>query len=143
MDRQTNPYTCLTYMTTGCLLESLVTKKNLDGITHSKFYRRFILNCFQFFIYVVVVIDEVHERDEDTDLLLMIVKKLLFFTQNYTKVILMSATADPVKFCKYFATMAEGATVEAPIVRVPLVESHPVRVYHLDDLRNLNVSGFI
>ncbi len=37
MERQTQPYTCLTYMTTGCLLEILVGKKSLEGFTHSTF----------------------------------------------------------------------------------------------------------
>lgn len=81
-----------------------------------------------------------HERDEDTDLLLMIVKKLLFFTPNCTKVILMSATAEPHQFCQYFASPVEGVLVNAPEVHVPPLEPHPVRVYHLDDLQHLNVS---
>lgn len=36
MERQVNPGTCLTYLTTGCLLEALVSKKSLEGYTHSK-----------------------------------------------------------------------------------------------------------
>ena len=35
MERETQPFTCLTYMTTGCLLEILVGKKSLEGFTHS------------------------------------------------------------------------------------------------------------
>lgn len=37
MERQVSESTLLTYVTTGCLLETLVATKTLEGYTHSKF----------------------------------------------------------------------------------------------------------
>ena len=108
-------------MTTGCLLQGLVAKKCLDGYTH-------------------IIIDEVHERDEDTDLLLMVVRKFLRHTRSMTKVILMSATADATKFSYYFRSPTSKGFINAPIVEVEAGEPFPVRVYHLDDLQNIEVT---
>ena len=123
MERKVTPYTCLTYMTTGCLLENLVVTKNLENFTH-------------------IIIDEVHERDQDTDLLLMVVRKFMRITGNYTKVILMSATADASKFSTYFrsASVATGSFVNAPIIEIATGQPYAVREYHLDDLKKLDVS---
>ena len=121
MDKQINKdYTCLTYMTTGCLLTMLVSRKSLQGFTH-------------------LIIDEVHERDEETDLLLMIVRKYMRETNCNTKVILMSATADASKFSQYFATPVSGNFVPAPIVEVVEAPRHTVNEYYLDDLQKLTV----
>lgn len=120
--RQLSAHTLLTYMTTGCLLEALVAKKSLDGYTH-------------------IILDEVHERDEDTDLLLMVVRKFLRVTPYPVKVILMSATADASKFAEYFKSPVEGIFRNAPVLDVEsTAHRHPVRVYHLDDLKALPVS---
>ena len=124
MERQLNDYTCLTYMTTGCLLQKLVTKKSLEDFTH-------------------VIIDEVHERDEDTDLLLMVVRKFLRDTRSPAKVILMSATADATKFSQYFRTVTSNEFVNAPIVEVEAEAPFPVRVYYLDDLCKIEVDIFL
>ena len=113
-------YTCLTYMTTGCMLQGLVNKKSLEGFTH-------------------IIIDEVHERDQDTDLLLMVVRKFLRDTNSKTKVILMSATADATKLSEYFRTATQYGLFNAPIVEVEPKEPFPVRVYHLDDLWKIEV----
>ena len=37
MERQTQPFTCLTYVTTGLLLETLIARKSLRGYTHSEY----------------------------------------------------------------------------------------------------------
>ena len=121
MDKQANKdFTCLTYMTTGCLLAILVARKSLAEYTH-------------------IIIDEVHERDEDTDLLLMIVRKFLLHTKCNTKIVLMSATADATKFSKYFATPVNGIFRPAPIVEVVEAPRHHVNEYYLDDLQKVAV----
>ena len=102
-------------MTTGCLLQSLVSKKSLEGYTH-------------------IIVDEVHERDEDTDLLLMVIRKFLLKARTTVKVILMSATADASKFSQYFRTTTSDGVNDAPIIEVETGEPFPVRIYHLDDL---------
>ena len=114
--------TCLTYMTTGCLLAMLVARKSLAEYTH-------------------IIIDEVHERDEDTDLLLMIVRKFLYQTRCNTKVILMSATADASHFAQYFQTPVNRVFRPAPILEVDAPAPHQVRVFYLDDLKPLPVQN--
>lgn len=49
-----------------------------------------------------VIVDEVHERSLDTDLLLLLLRELLA-KGSPVKVILMSATADADLFAAYFA----------------------------------------
>ena len=69
MDKQTTPETTLTYATTGVVLAQLASEKNLESYSH-------------------IIVDEVHERDQNIDFLLLIIKKL-FRTQNSnTKVVL-------------------------------------------------------
>lgn len=53
--------TRLTYCTTGVLLEKIINTKSLNDYTH-------------------ILLDEVHERDVDTDLTMLIVK--LFLRKN-------------------------------------------------------------
>lgn len=63
--------------------------------------------------YNYIIIDEVHERNLETDILLSIVKKILEYQSNTRsdknirndkkiKVIIMSATFEPLDFAKYF-----------------------------------------
>ena len=87
-----------------------------------------------------VIIDEVHERDEDTDLLLLVVRKFLRHTRTNAKVILMSATAEAGKLAQYFNSSLMGVLRNAPIVEVDKAEPHPVSVYYTDELRKLSVN---
>ena len=59
--------TRLLYVTTGLLKRMIIGKKNLNDWTH-------------------IILDEVHERDEDMDLLLILCKKFLFTNSRDTKV---------------------------------------------------------
>ena len=68
-----SPDTRLLYVTTGILKKMIIAKKHLNEWTH-------------------VILDEVHEREEDMDLVMLLVKKLLFTNSRGTKLILMSAT---------------------------------------------------
>lgn len=68
-------------MTTGVLLQQLVNAKNMNMYTH-------------------IILDEVHERDQEMDFLLLIVKKF-YRQQSQTRLILMSATIDTEQFSKY------------------------------------------
>lgn len=122
MERKLEPYTCLTYMTTGCLLEMMVGKKSLAGYTH-------------------IIVDEVHERDADTDLLMLVLRKFMRESHTGTKIIFMSATVEPRKFSDYLELPVNGVLKPARIIDVDLDAHHPVNVYYLDDLRNLSV-GF-
>ena len=77
--------TRLLYVTTGILKRMLISKKNLNDWTH-------------------VILDEVHEREEDMDVVMLICKKLLLTNSRGTKLILMSATLDQSKFQSYFSS---------------------------------------
>ncbi|GAA5869564.1 hypothetical protein JCM1840_004460 [Sporobolomyces johnsonii] len=87
----------------------------LDGVTH-------------------VAVDEVHERDVDTDLLLFVLRRLLHERRKQgrkeIKVVLMSATIDPILFTTYFKDPDTGML--APTVEVP-GRSFPVEKFWLDE----------
>ncbi|KAH8288798.1 hypothetical protein KR054_009748 [Drosophila jambulina] len=85
LHREAGEDTRLLYCTTGVLLNILVNNKTLTHYTH-------------------IVLDEVHERDQDMDFLLIVVRRLLATNSRHVKVILMSATIDPRGFAEYFAT---------------------------------------
>ena len=50
-----------------------------------------------------VILDEVHEREEDMDFLLVLCRRFLNTNSRGTKLILMSATIEIDKFCEYFS----------------------------------------
>lgn len=80
-----------------------------------------------------IVVDEVHERDIDTDLLLVVLKRLLADRKARKvplKVVLMSATIDPTLFQNYFR---DDRGRPAPIAEVP-GRTFPVARHYLDEV---------
>lgn len=80
-----------------------------------------------------IVVDEVHERDIDTDLSLVVLKQLLIDRKKRgvpLKIVLMSATIDPTLFTKYFI---DDRGRPAPVAEVP-GRTFPVERRHLDDI---------
>lgn len=65
-------------MTTGVLLNSIVNNNDLRRYSH-------------------IIIDEVHERSEDIDFLLCLIRQVIYGFID-TKLIIMSATVDEAKF---------------------------------------------
>ncbi|KAF8909024.1 hypothetical protein CPB84DRAFT_1766707 [Gymnopilus junonius] len=118
----------ITFCTTGVFLKRLHTvlsgqdgKANFDKITH-------------------IIVDEVHERDVDTDLLLVVLKQILAQkkAKNQTlKIILMSATIDPTLFQRYFADESGNP---AGVINVP-GRSFPVAKYFMDDFAPKLLTG--
>jgi len=53
--------------------------------------------------YSIIVLDEIHERSLNTDILLVLIKELLKKRKDL-KLVLMSATIDADKFAKYLNT---------------------------------------
>ncbi|EFN75974.1 probable ATP-dependent RNA helicase spindle-E [Harpegnathos saltator] len=113
--------TRITYCTTGVLLHKLVNKKHMMDYTH-------------------IILDEVHERDEDMDFLLLVVRKLLRTNSMMVKVILMSATIDVDKFSEYFSTPMENKLLPASVIDIPEGSPYNISIYYLDEME---VVGYV
>ena len=116
MDKQVNEDTRLTYMTTGVLLRKLCHAGTLNEYTH-------------------IILDEVHERDKETDFLLLLVKKFLCSVSKFVKIVVMSATVSADKFSKYFSSLMGGVPLPCPTIEIK-EESFRVGVYYLDKFKN-------
>jgi HrpA-like RNA helicase len=83
--KNVNEDTRITYVTTGVLLQKLIGPQADDNFKK----------------YTHIILDEVHERDLDTDFALLVIK-LRSFRRLDSKIILMSATIDSNLFAEYF-----------------------------------------
>uniref|UniRef100_A0A8C9EI52 RNA helicase n=1 Tax=Pavo cristatus TaxID=9049 RepID=A0A8C9EI52_PAVCR len=97
--------TRLLYCTTGVLLRRLEGDLTLQGITH-------------------VIVDEVHERTEESDFLLLVLKDIMVQRPDL-RVILMSATLNAELFSQYFHS--------CPIINIP-GRTFPVDQFFLEDV---------
>jgi len=111
----------ITFCTIGVLLRRLQSAMSdggfmaakLDQVTH-------------------ILVDEVHERDVDTDLLLVVLKRLMVDRKARNlplKVVLMSATIDPRLFQEYFP---DAAGNKATVIEIP-GRTFPVARLFLED----------
>ncbi|KAK2912420.1 ATP-dependent DNA/RNA helicase DHX36 [Channa argus] len=96
------------YCTTGIILQWLRSDPLLSSISH-------------------LVLDEIHERNLQSDVLLIIVKDLLQLRDDL-KVVLMSATLNAEKFSKYFDN--------CPMIHIPGL-TFPVEEFLLEDVIEL------
>ncbi|XP_074554352.1 putative ATP-dependent RNA helicase DHX57 [Halichoeres trimaculatus] len=96
--------TRLLYCTTGVLLRRLEGEADLKGVSH-------------------VIVDEVHERTEESDFLLLVLKDLIAQRPDL-KIILMSATLNANLFSEYF--------YNCPTVHIP-GRTFPVDQFFLED----------
>lgn len=104
MESKVSRNTRLNFVTTGVLLRMLQESPDLDHI-----------DC--------LILDEVHERTMDLDLLFIALKRLRKRRQSL-KIVLMSATVDATKFSAYFDN--------APVLSIP-GRTFPVQVGFLED----------
>uniref|UniRef100_A0A8D8TQP8 RNA helicase n=1 Tax=Cacopsylla melanoneura TaxID=428564 RepID=A0A8D8TQP8_9HEMI len=112
-------HTRLSYCTTGYLLRKFEGDQTLSNLTH-------------------VIIDEVHERSEESDFLLMLLTEILPFRPDL-KVILMSATMDAQMFAEYFGPNTPILTIPGrtfPVKSVFLEEVLEVTNYSIDEKSN-------
>nr|XP_034176745.1 probable ATP-dependent RNA helicase spindle-E [Osmia lignaria]XP_034176746.1 probable ATP-dependent RNA helicase spindle-E [Osmia lignaria]XP_034176747.1 probable ATP-dependent RNA helicase spindle-E [Osmia lignaria] len=116
----TSKDTRLTYCTTGVLLHKLINAKNMLEYTH-------------------VILDEVHERDQDMDFLLLLVRKLLRTNSRSVKVILMSATFEVDRFAKYFSSPVGNKLASAPIVDIAKKSYFNITSYYLCQMDGLGL----
>uniref|UniRef100_A0A182VRC5 Probable ATP-dependent RNA helicase spindle-E n=1 Tax=Anopheles minimus TaxID=112268 RepID=A0A182VRC5_9DIPT len=110
--------TRLLYVTTGVLLNSLISSKSLSYYTH-------------------IILDEVHEREVDMDFLLIIVRRLLA-QSRHTKIVLMSATIESSEFAQYFKIPGPNSLF-APQLAVTNCPQHDVTVFYLENLEKLKI----
>ncbi|XP_047202025.1 ATP-dependent RNA helicase TDRD9 isoform X2 [Girardinichthys multiradiatus] len=117
LEKMATEHTRLIYLTTGVLLQKLVLAKSLTEFSH-------------------IFVDEVHERTEDMDFLLLVLRKLLHSNSRHVKIILMSATINCREFADYFATPIWGKMSPAYVFEV---EGAPYTIeeFYLDDLQKL------
>ncbi|XP_061443761.1 ATP-dependent RNA helicase DHX30 isoform X1 [Rhineura floridana] len=95
----------LLFCTVGILLRKLQGNPRLEGVSH-------------------IIVDEVHERDVNTDFLLILLKGIQ--KQNPgLRLVLMSATGDNQRFSQYFG--------DCPVVKVPGF-MYPVKEYYLEEI---------
>lgn len=118
LNREMSEETILTFMTTGVLLQKLISTKNLNEFTH-------------------IILDEVHERNKDMDFLMLIVRKFLRTNSRNVKVILMSATINIEKFSQYFSVPIFGALDEAPIITIKKSSKYHTQIFYLEELDSL------
>ncbi|KAK6379622.1 hypothetical protein LTS17_005694 [Exophiala oligosperma] len=117
-----NSHGSITLCTTGILLHRLLTQgwPFLQQFSH-------------------IMLDEVHERDAQLDLVLSLIRR---HTQtlkdcgfDYPKIILMSATIDPSSFLKYFDRSSDPGALTASSFEVG-GSGHPVRTLYLPEILN-------
>ncbi|WAR00710.1 DHX57-like protein [Mya arenaria] len=104
LEKMQSSLTRLLFCTTGIVLRRLEGDTTLDGVTH-------------------LIIDEVHERSEESDFLLMYLRDMLPRRPDL-KVILMSATLNAQLFSDYFGGCA--------VLDIP-GRTFPVDQYFLED----------
>ncbi len=97
------PFGSIMFCTVGVLLRKL--ENGLRGVSH-------------------LVVDEIHERDINTDFLLVLIRDMLKIYKDL-KVILMSATVDTSLFSDYFGN--------CPVIEV-YGRTYPVQEYFLEDV---------
>ncbi|CAH2057623.1 unnamed protein product [Thlaspi arvense] len=87
--------------------------------------------------YKVIILDEVHERSVESDLVLVCVKQFLM-KNNDLRVVLMSATADITRYRDYFKELGRGERVE--VVAIPSPDQRTIfqrRVSYLEQVAGL------
>jgi HrpA-like RNA helicase len=108
-------------VTTGILLNKLISRRNIRDFTH-------------------IIVDEVHEQDLNIELLLIVLKKLIMDTvggATRTKLILMSATLNAKKLQRYFQGFVSGMT---PVITLRQPPIHKIHEYFLDTITEQYVS---
>eukprot|EP00850_Spirogloea_muscicola_P006660 SM000032S12044 [mRNA] locus=s32:111779:119402:- [translate_table: standard] len=124
LENRRSSRTRLLFCTTGILLRRLLSDPDLTGVTH-------------------VIVDEVHERSVEGDLLLIVLRELLA-RQSVSRqsevplqLVLMSATIDTSVLAGYFVGFERK--LDPSFVTIPGF-THPVQELFLDDA--LELTGF-
>ncbi|EKX31228.1 hypothetical protein GUITHDRAFT_83326, partial [Guillardia theta CCMP2712] len=112
-------------------METQVTFVTIGYLLHKLYH-----NPKTFFKSSHVVLDEVHERGMDSDLLNLLIKKLMENSKSSTKLIIMSATLQANLFSQFFTPVGEKVR---DTIFVGAKRYH-VDVYFLDEWKNFHRS---
>ncbi|KAE8350706.1 P-loop containing nucleoside triphosphate hydrolase protein [Aspergillus coremiiformis] len=109
----------ITYCTTGFLLNMMHSTAYLGSFSH-------------------IMLDEVHERALDLDLLMLLLRKFVEQRQALglcaPKIVVMSATLDIDLFASYFQnSLTDGSRLPAPHLHIP-GRAFPVGKHYLDEI---------
>lgn len=115
--------TKLLYCTTGVLLEKIVTRKEINQFTY-------------------IILDEIHERDTNTDFLMMIIRDHILMRAK-TKLVLMSATLNIKKFEDYFTLDFDGNHIKPAIVNIASERKFNIEIGYLEDIDKFTMSNNI
>ena len=85
--------------------------------------------------YTHIILDEIHDREIDTDFVILLVKLSLRY-RFQVKLILMSATLDPGLLQRYFAN--ESLNKKVPLIRCE-IKLHQVKVLYLEEISQLGI----
>lgn len=114
-----------------------ISGDTIDGklcfVTVGYLLQRLVNNPEDFHRYTHVVLDEVHERGVDADLLSMVIKLLMHCCPK-VKLIVMSATLQASLFADYFASLQKSKK-QSEVLAVG-ARCHPVEQLFLDDLQD-------
>ena len=108
----------VTFCTTGVILQKIIQEKSLESYTH-------------------IILDEIHEREINMDLLVTIVRELLMQDSIGTKIILMSATLNVKLFVDYFSFRFESSAVIPAVIELGTARRFKIDELYLDDLRSV------
>lgn len=117
-DEKKNSDTRILYCTTGVLLQKLINQKSLKQYTH-------------------VILDEIHDRNMDLDMALIVIRRLLATKNPYVKLIMMSANVNAQKFANYFKSIYDGVFRDAPVLNLEIKKPFPVQEHYLNELEHM------
>jgi len=122
LEKVAGPDTILIFCTAGVLLQKIIQEKSLKNYTH-------------------IIIDEAHERDADTDLLLMMIRKLMLSESPVFRLIIMSATMDIDKLRSYFTFRTnyghQAVTTPSYVKIGDTKTTNDVQIVYFDKLNHL------
>lgn len=125
--------TRILFCTTGVLLHRLISaadvssKNNINNMLDHHSNDNFLKNE-----NVVIIIDEVHERDLNTDLILALIK-IKLTSDKQTKVVLMSATMD----ARIFAAFLSPFQINQTSKRLKIEQNRLMKIVRLVQERNV------
>lgn len=105
LHREADDKTCILYVTAGVLVEKLIHGRGLSQWTH-------------------IILDEVHERSQDMDLCLLLVRQLMREECSDTRLVLMSASADISRLADYFSTIESGPSLSDMMPSIDELDDH-------------------